>query len=399
MLALALQYFESGELQDARHWLSQALDLQPCMIDAWHLLALCEYSSCAVQSDKITRALAVFAQFHALVKYEHLDAAEHDAYLNLRLTWTEFKLRSRVKLSAKLILEEYVDLFALFRHQHDIAEMTGEPSIESLNAGMQEYFAMADYPVVNSLYPVVQFQSDTRGFQVASPFFPNRNEYVARPLQQMKSRRHSKMRYIELWVCISQKFRDCGELALARRCCQYVLDVEVEQADVQVEIGVLTLLESVRVTTPDYLRELMDDGDDDDDSHDGVGLRSELADMSLDTMDAQHAMIGHEAKCRALDHFKSALVHDNNHMAARYWLARVYVWQNRHALARFELERAIRAGRIRGCKDWRAWQLLADTNDHGGKKMQCWDAAMVNRWLCVFDMNGARGVECLRSAP
>lgn len=57
----------------------------------------------------------------------------------------------------------------------------------------------------------------------------------------------------------------------------------------------------------------------------------------------------------AVQHFLAALTMDDEHLPARTWLGRCYWQQGRYELARVELERAAKGGRIRGRKVWAAW--------------------------------------------
>ena len=60
----------------------------------------------------------------------------------------------------------------------------------------------------------------------------------------------------------------------------------------------------------------------------------------------------------AIQHFLAALTFDDEHLPARTWLGRCYWQQGRYELARVELERATKGGRIRGRKVWAAWYVV-----------------------------------------
>ncbi len=57
----------------------------------------------------------------------------------------------------------------------------------------------------------------------------------------------------------------------------------------------------------------------------------------------------------AITHFRSALTYDDEHLPSRTWVGRCYWRQERYDLARAELERATKGGRIYGRYVWLAW--------------------------------------------
>ena len=73
----------------------------------------------------------------------------------------------------------------------------------------------------------------------------------------------------------------------------------------------------------------------------------------------QHGLLPSETPLSsAINHFLAALTIDDEHLPARLWLGRCYYQQGRYEMARAELERATRSGRIRGRKSWAAWHQL-----------------------------------------
>lgn len=99
----------------------------------------------------------------------------------------------------------------------------------------------------------------------------------------------------------------------------------------------------------------------------------------------------------AQSHFLSALTYDEDHTPARTWLGRCYYLQGNFEMARAELERACRGGRVRGAKVWNAWHQLAmvyQVLGESNRAVECFGAALERETVSVPLMS-LRGLEVL----
>lgn len=285
------------------------------------------------------------------------------------------------------------------------------------------------HPQISTFYPTLIPLSNSRGFSVSSAFFPNDGE-ISDPQKHSLFLRSRKLRYMELWLNLAQAYRRSGKLHDARMACLEAQKIERGNADIEFELGMISLLTPAQtshtrnssaqsnarpnsVIKSPFHKEEVDlkmsaaisiiTKTDKRGQFPEMLLSSNLlssasgASSLLDPRFDSKTIFSYSNVSSAITHFLAALTYDDEHMYARTWLGRCFWMQNKYEIARAELERAVRGGRVRGNNVWFAWNTLGLVYQSLGdpsKACECFGLAMKYE---KSSFNGAslRGLEVL----
>lgn len=313
-------------------------------------------------------------------------------------------------------------------------ERGSTPAPPEVSLVMPMYHVLQDlstnpHPMITTLYPTVPPASDPYGVGFSSTFFPSGADPVS-PLHHSLYLRRKKMRYIEIWTQLAKVFRRAGKMKDAHMACVEAQKGERGNADIEFELGLICLFSPFARAKAERTSDIpfTVPPDPSEQSMFNTFASAKVAPTTLfmvennvqpfpDVMSANYIPLspkppgtfssGSDENCnsgtledninKAIVHFLSALTYDEEHMFARTWLGRCYWLQGRLELARAELERAAKGGRIRGHKIWHTCHQLAlvyQSLNMEGKASE-WFASALKHQSTAVPLTMLRGFEVL----
>lgn len=378
--------------------MKKCISYSPASIDCWHILAVLTLSAKASSDSTFHRVIRTFQIFHTATiailspGYRKQDSktnrvlppAQMEHWISFKMTEallqeiamnlvfdrndiidteslehpppTESEIATALERLPKDATEPYRALFKHYVSTYYVPgkrireESTAEKyRVDDADDQSSSMFPIQDiisslnsipHPPVPSLHSLGLPHHDIHG-PYSIPVTEAIRQGLTGPLRHVEYIRRQRATWCDLWLQFAAMYRRCDDLNSATEACKKVSDVlDCADADVQYELGMIELCR-IRMTT-EVLNE------------DLPKVKSEFQrDTTFD---------------KAMSHFESAILCDEEHAAARTMIGWIYLSQKNLEMAIGALDRATRTGRAGfGGSNWQTWTLLADVSYEQGR--------------------------------